>query len=307
MRFCNILDLPEDQQRMLFNAHDQLMEMNGELCLMVGQTVIRCDNDAAGRELLFSLSTGRQIRGEPLNASDQYQRLLCDPLFQPDPEQLRKSRIRSEIRRCVLLTHAPFAATEPLYDSFASIVPFEQEDVPVSIDRNTVALIKNLEKRTDEEVYEYASAVLETLESEGITGNKIGIGRAVTKISELRSSYLDAWKALQTGIRFHAEDQVYQYNQLTLERILETVPESKLKEFRMDFYRNTPGFQMTEELMETVRAFFDNDLNLTATARKLYIHRNTLNYRLDKIKKELGLDLRSFHDAAVFKVISFID
>ena len=58
--------------------------------------------------------------------------------------------------------------------------------------------------------------------------------------------------------------------------------------------------------MDTVNAFFDNDLNLTATARQLYIHRNTLNYRLDKIKKELGLDLRNFRDAAIFKMISFI-
>ena len=104
-------------------------------------------------------------------------------------------------------------------------------------------------------------------------------------------------------MRFSAKESVFMYRKQMLERIIDSIPKEKKKEIRNSFFQNQPGGCLSGELMETVQVFFQNDLNLTAASRQLFIHRNTLNYRLDKIKKIYGLDLRSFSDAAVFKVL----
>ena len=105
-------------------------------------------------------------------------------------------------------------------------------------------------------------------------------------------------------MRYHIQDRVYVYEKQMLERIIDTIPENKKKEIQKSFYGNCRETALSDEMLETVRVFFRNDLNLTAASKQLFIHRNTLNYRLDKIKKEFGLDLRSFGDAVVFRIIS---
>ena len=144
------------------------------------------------------------------------------------------------------------------------------------------------------------------MESEGITGIKAGIGREADNAENLRNSYRDAVNALFIGSVYHRQDSVYIYNRQVLERIVDSIPAETKKEIRKEYCQLNMPDSLSDEMLETVRVFFRNDLNLTAASKQLFIHRNTLNYRLDKIRKLSGLDLRCFHDAVVFAVISII-
>ena len=144
------------------------------------------------------------------------------------------------------------------------------------------------------------------MEGEGITGIKAGIGREAETADKLRTSYRDALNALSVGNTYHSQDSVYVYEKQTLERIVDSIPAEMKKQIRDEFRQIRAGETFSDEMLETVRVFFMNDLNLTAASRQLFIHRNTLNYRLDKIRKISGLDLRKFHDAVIFSVIALI-
>ena len=158
----------------------------------------------------------------------------------------------------------------------------------------------------DDEMQEYSEAVIDSLTGEGIAGVKAGIGRETDEIYGLRNSYYEGISAISIGMRYHYRENVFLYSGQSLERILESIPDERKKEIRQEVFHRFPGYGLPDDLIETVRVFFQNDLNLTAASRQLFIHRNTLNYRLDKIKKETGLDLRSFQDAVIFRIVSDI-
>ena len=141
-------------------------------------------------------------------------------------------------------------------------------------------------------------------ETEGIPGISAGIGSIMSDPGLLRISYGEAKQALALGWKYHVDERVFVFSCQTLERIIDSIPTRTKEEIRQSVFCNGSSEILTEEMLDTVRVFFRSDLNLTAAARQLFIHRNTLNYRLDKIKKAFGLDLRTFQDAVVFKLIS---
>ena len=157
---------------------------------------------------------------------------------------------------------------------------------------------------TEDEIAEYAAAVIDTMVSEGFTDLQAGIGREADSITELHRSYEEAQNALLTGTRFHADETLFRYSEQKLERIISQIPAENRKKILAEYDSLYGGETFGAEMMETVRVFFRHDLNITSASRQLLIHRNTLNYRLDKIKRETGLDLRTFQDAVVFRLIS---
>ena len=167
-----------------------------------------------------------------------------------------------------------------------------------------MSVIRQFNHSSEGELAEFCNAVIDTLETEGIVGLKAGIGMEVFDVQGLRDSYLQGLDALALGRKYFSREPVYVYHHQTLERIIDCIPPEKQREIRQQALRNRTYGKLSDEMLETVRVFFQNDLNLTAASRQLFIHRNTLNYRLDKIRKETGLDLRLFRDAVVFCVIS---
>ena len=119
----------------------------------------------------------------------------------------------------------------------------------------------------------------------------------------MRRSFRQAEEALSLGMKYQGKSSVFRFTDLTFEKILECLPEERIREIREECFQGKSAAGLTGEMLETVRVFFENDLNLTASSRELFIHRNTLNYRLDKIRRDTGLDLRSFRDAAVFSIL----
>ena len=166
------------------------------------------------------------------------------------------------------------------------------------------ALMKSSDMIEDE-IIEYAAAVADSLTGEVGIDAKVGISKVFEHLHELPAAYQQAVSAVRISKLFHMDGSVFSYKNLIMERLLDAVPESKVQSFMQEVM--TPAVYRTmedEELMSIIQSCLRNDLNLSTTARDLYIHRNTLVYRLDKLKKETGFDIRHFDDAVMFRILT---
>ena len=179
----------------------------------------------------------------------------------------------------------------------------ESGDMVVEMDRHTVLLIKQLDEEQTEydEMEQLGEAIQNTFFSETSKNVYVGIGEPKQDLIQLSESYREARKAIDVGRTYRADENVFVYRKLMLERFLADVPaEMCTKYHRMMFNRKTMRL-FNEEMLNTIEKVFENSLNLSETARQIFIHRNTLVYRLDKVQRLIGLDLRAFDDAVTFK------
>ena len=297
-------ELPDDLRRSLIISPEHRVTRDGSVYVMHEQKVVILPDSQEGYDFLCLLKGGQTAsEAVPENSGDLFRKMLDDPAYRPDFSTLRKCMVNPDIQRCAVLFRACHPDEKDFLQIFRDIAPLEKKDILIRTGPSDVLLIREISDTEEEELADYAEALIGTLESEGIPGIKAGIGQAAADLFSFRNSFLQAAGALETGIQYHRNDSVFVYGRLTFERILECIPREKQAEIvRMIFPENAQP--LSEEILETVRVFFLNDLNLTAASKQLFIHRNTLNYRLDKIKKDYGLDLRSFTDAAVFKIIT---
>lgn len=186
--------------------------------------------------------------------------------------------------------------------------PEHEHDFVFNMDESTIVLIKEVEdKTTEEELEDLAQIIIDNLGSEAMIGAMVGISTPADNLNMLASAYKEAQVALEIGKVFDTEKNILSYKRLGVGRLVYHLP-TKLCQLFLQEVLTKKGFDaLDEEILVTIYEFFKNDLNVSETARKLYIHRNTLVYRLDKVLKIIGLDLRKFDDAVVFKVAMMVN
>ena len=177
----------------------------------------------------------------------------------------------------------------------------EPGDLLVDYSPGLAVLIKQETDLADAE--EFALALLNTLEGEAALKPEAGIGEIHRGTAEWPAALREALAAIRTGREFHLRGPVQVFRKQMLERLLSAIPPEERRAFRSSVFPNGIRKTLTPEMLETVEVFFASDLNLSDTARQMFIHRNTLTYRLDKIRRETGLDLRRFGDAVIFRVL----
>ena len=277
-----------------------IARIGGMIYIRSGEQALRCEDGMAGKALIGALKereTTRLPRQE-----DPWISILNGSGGKGAP-----SGIRDGVRRCVILFEAMPGQEKPFRrETWDDLAPMERGDAAVETGDGCIALIKLTEGHSDEEITEFAAAVIETVETETGIQLQAGIGVSVQQLAGLPDSLGKAQQAIDTGRVFQPEGRVYCYWRLAMERMISAVPEETRRLLRAELLPPEARKQLNPEMMETIRSFFRNDLNLSTTARELFIHRNTLIYRLDKIRKETGFDLRRFQDAAVFRMISCI-
>ena len=299
-------DLPGDLQYALSASPDNTVRKDGFLYLQTGGNAAVFPDDPDIKDFLQSV-TQRGIRKEkPVNTESLFRLLLTDNEFNPDHTLYRECGTRYDRKRCVVVFRSSGLPGKDLFTILAGIAPVDESDILFPTDYQSAVLIRETEGQEPEDLIDFTDAVIGSMEGEGIPGIKAGIGRDAEDAGKLRESYLNALNALSVGSAYHPQDSVYVYEKQTLERIVDSIPAEAKRRIRNEFRHISAGDALNDEILETVRVFFTNDLNLTAASRQLFIHRNTLNYRLDKIKKLSGLDLRKFHDAVIFSVIALI-
>ena len=215
--------------------------------------------------------------------------------------------IPMEKNRLVLLLHSSNTETETALNILRNVVSEDEGDAIVEMDRFTILIVKQIDEQTDyDEMEQLGQAIEATFVSETSHPVYVGIGEPKKLLSQLSESFREARRAIDVGRIYRSEQSVFVYRKLLLERFLADVtPEMRVRYNQMMFNRKTARL-FNEEMLHTIEKFFENSLNLSETARQIYIHRNTLVYRLDKVQRMIGLDLRSFDDAVTFKLMMLL-
>ena len=181
--------------------------------------------------------------------------------------------------------------------------PDRQQDFVLSINETDIAVVKQIQPNTErEELIKIAQTIEQTLHSELFIKTVIGIGTVASHLRELADSFKEAQVAIEVGKVFDTEKTIINYENLGIGRLIYQLPTTLCEIFLSEVFKKNSIDTLDQETLFTINKFFENNLNVSETSRKLFVHRNTLVYRLEKIKKLTGLDLREFDDAIIFKV-----
>ncbi len=214
--------------------------------------------------------------------------------------------IPMQANRCVMYFYFQDMEAEAAIKLMADSLDSE-EDRLAEVGRHSVAMLKNLaEDETFTELEEYARAIEATFLTE--TGHDvfIGISEPREDLISIPEAFEEARSAINVGRIYHSNRTVFVYRNLLLERFLNEVTPEMSANYNSKIFNRKTARLFNEEMIHTIETFFDNSLNLSETARKLYIHRNTLVYRLEKVQRTIGLDLRNFDDAVTFKMMMLL-
>ena len=205
--------------------------------------------------------------------------------------------------RCVMYFYFPDMESENAIPLMREAFP-EEDDILTEVGRHAVAVLKSLEDEDGlSDVEEFALAFVSSLLTESGTAVYIGISDPRQSLSEIPAAYKEAYNAVNVGRVYHSRKQVFTHRRLLLERFLSDVSPEMSMSYHTSIFNRATAKLFNDEMLHTIETFFDNSLNLSETARKLYIHRNTLVYRLEKVQHTIGLDLRVFDDAMTFKMM----
>lgn len=269
----------------LENSNIASAELGGRLCVSQFEGLIRAYKERMDRNRFI-------------------QNLLLDNLLLVDIyNQAKKLSIPIEQRRVVIVIEPRNADDMIVQDTVRGIYTSGNGDYVTSVDEGHVILVKVLEATEGyKEVGHLAQMLEDTINTEAMVSVRVAYGTIVDELKDVSQSYKEAGMALNVGRIFYQGRNILAYNELGIGRLIYQLPISLCEMFLKEVFSGKALDQFDEETLSTVNKFFENNLNISETARQLYIHRNTLVYRLEKIQRQTGLDVRVFEDALTFKI-----
>ena len=215
----------------------------------------------------------------------------------------KELRVTADIARGVFLVRSLKKGESVPIDVVQGLFPDRQNDFVLNVGEGDVVLIRQMPEAAGiKELNRIAVTLEEALRSGGESTVVVGIGTIAIHLRDLAKSYKEAQIAIEVGKVFDTEKYVINYENLGIGRLIYQLPTTLCEMFLQEVFKKNPIDALDKETLFTIHKFFENNLNVSETARKLFVHRNTLVYRLEKIKKLTGLDLREFDDAITFKV-----
>lgn len=209
----------------------------------------------------------------------------------------------ADVQRVVFLVRQIGHADVSAIDVIQSLFTDKQQDFVLSVNETDIAVVKQLNATTTTaELIAIANSIETQLRTELFLKCVVGIGTVATHLRELADSYKEAQVAIEVGKVFDTERSVISYDNLGIGRLIYQLPTTLCEIFLSEVFKKNSIESLDQETLFTINKFFENNLNVSETSRKLFVHRNTLVYRLEKIKKLTGLDLREFDHAIIFKV-----
>lgn len=231
--------------------------------------------------------------------------LLLDNLLLVDIyNRAKKLHIDTEAKRVIFIIETSHEKDSVALDNVRNLLGGKSRDFVTAVDEKNIIVVKELaDKAGSRELEKMAKEMMEILRAES-EDDKIHIayGTVVNDIKEVSKSYKEAKLALDVGKIFFDEKDIAAYSTLGIGRLIYQLPIPLCKMFIKEIFEGKSPDEFDEETLTTINKFFENSLNVSETSRQLYIHRNTLVYRLDKLQKSTGLDLRVFEDAITFKI-----
>ena len=254
--------------------------------------------------LAVSLANIKNLYDEKYDKCSFIKNIILDNILPSDIYIKGKElRFNTEESRVVFLIKF-YGKTDMLpYEMVQNMYPDKNHDYVISVGENDIVLVKEVKNTTDtHEIEDLAQTVAQTLSSEFYTKVAIGISTVVDNIKDLARAYKEAQVAIEVGKVFDTEKNIISYENLGIGRLIYQLPTTLCEMFLQEVFKKGSIESLDRETLMTVQCFFENNLNVSETSRKLFVHRNTLVYRLEKIRKITGLDLREFEHAITFKV-----
>lgn len=255
---------------------------------------------------LISVSLGsiKQYYDEKYDRGNFIKNVILDNILPGDIYlKARELHFNSDVSRAVLLIRVTSRSDISAFDIVQNLFPDKNKDFVVNINESDIALIKETKIGIDsKDLEKLARSISDTLSSEFYTHSVVGIGTGVDSIKDLARSFKEAQVALEVGKVFDTEKTIISYDNLGIARLIYQLPTTLCEMFLKEVFKKGSIESLDQETLFTIQRFFENNLNVSETSRKLFVHRNTLVYRLEKIKKLTGLDLREFDHAIIFKV-----
>lgn len=251
----------------------------------------------------------RHYYDEKYDKNNFMQNIIFDNLLAFDLHQkARELHVDIDVPRAVFYIKVVGNGENSIYEVVRNMFPDKEKDFVINIDTNNIVLIKELkEVSTSEELENIAQSILDTINAETMNTVLIGLSTVAVNIDELNNSYKEAQIALEVGKVFDEEKYILNYDNLGIGRLIYQLPIKLCELFLQEVFKKGGITSLDDETILTINKFFENDLNVSETSRQLFVHRNTLVYRLEKIYKLTGLDLRKFDQAIVFKVAMMVN
>ena len=268
--------------------------------------VLGTDPEAARYAALLavSLASIKQFYDEKYDRSNFVKNIILDNILPGDIYlKARELHFNNDVSRVCMLIKITNKTDVAAYDVIQNLFPDKSKDFVININETDIALVKEIKPGIEsKDLEKLAGSIVDTLSSEFYTHCVVGIGTAIEGIKDLARSFKEAQVALEVGKVFDTERSIVRYDNLGIARLVYQLPTTLCEMFLKEVFKKGSIESLDHETLFTIQRFFENNLNVSETSRKLFVHRNTLVYRLEKIKKLTGLDLREFEDAIVFKV-----
>ncbi|MBR1390025.1 MAG: helix-turn-helix domain-containing protein [Lachnospiraceae bacterium] len=253
-----------------------------------------------------------QLRGYVLGNREQTDRnglirdILTGRLSEKEVERQAKKLHIAQEKRLVYVIGLEEKPDALIMELMENLVDDPDRDFLTELGEDSLVLVKDArEMKGDGEALLLAKQVVDHLQTEGMVKTRVGYGNFVQLLPELTKSYQEARLALEVGRIFYEEREIVSYSRLGIGRLIYQLPQNLCEMFLQEIFGDRMP-DLDEETLITIQKFFENSLNISETARQLYIHRNTLVYRLERLEKIIGLDIRKFEDAMTFKIARMV-
>lgn len=309
----------DDMQGLVPNPQEQILTSAVRTYRLLGVSGARFDyavfvsgHDGTARSICIlasvAMNEARTNYEEKHNKATFVKNIISDNIL-PGDVYVRAKELHfvTDVPRAVLLVRQQNRSDVAAVEVISGLFPDKQRDFVLSVSETDIVVIKELSgASTAEDVHAVAEMIENAVKAELRVKTVIGVGSNAYHLRELADRYKEAQVAIEVGKVFENEKGIINYDNLGIGRIIYQLPTTLCEMFLSEVFKKNPIEALDADTIETINRFFENNLNVSETSRKLYVHRNTLVYRLEKIKKITGLDLREFDHAIVFKVAMMV-
>ncbi len=254
--------------------------------------------------LIMSLLDSTSSQDDNLSHGEQLKSIILGDYTRQQVQKFMRKFSVPDVK-CYVLLISGAGNTEKVLEIMPRFLSNEYDAVVLTEDMSC-SLVKFVTGEGEVVPETYAYGIVTTLGAEGIDV-KVGVSEVVNNLLEINNAYVQATTALRLARLYSAKESVHTYKDYILVKMLEDIPKFKLSEYLSVLEKEGAKAIFNDaDMLTTAEAFLNNDLNVSLTSRELYMHRNTLIYRIDKIERETGLDIKKFSDAVTFKLISII-
>ena len=298
---------PADSQ-VIGSNHLMKIYEDGELLYVIIARGMGDDAYMVGRIAVSQLQNLAIAYRERYDKNNFFQSLLLDNLLLVDiHNRARKLHLEFKLPRAVFLIETRQENDNIVTELLGGMFSAQTGDYVTSVDEKNVILVKALTEGSSPETLEQiANTIVDMMNAEAMTNVRVSYGTVVPELKDVSKSYKEAQMAMDVGKIFYAERNVAAYSALGIGRLIYQLPVNLCKLFIEEIFGKNVPEDLDEETLNTLDKFFENNLNVSETSRQLFVHRNTLVYRLEKIQKSTGLDVRCFDDALTFKIAMMV-